>query len=1199
MKIKKLITINWSNLENREYVIDDILFLTGQTGVGKSTFLDAIQTVFTAAHHNIVNYNAAQDETNIKQKDKEYRTLGGYILGEDRGLYSRPYETTGTVALTFVSSPHEPKFIFNAILNVKCSLEEQGNNRKAVVDDINLLIIKGNEVSIENLLEDKKILFGDDLYNNLARNPKFTKEDIIHLGDKKEEYLSYLFGHLWGIKIASAARAKKAARALTKFIYAKPVHNINKFVRDEFLEEKNMAKDVTGLSNALITLKEIKKESEIIENGINELKIFSKDLILIKTIWEESFKNFYIFSRTQYDKKKNEIDVKIQEYSDNDKKMKDLEAKISILKEKNEHKAKRIHDLLSKRNANENFQRLNILKSEMDQQINNLGSIKLSLRQQIYTYTTSLKDKIKKLHTKGFEFPDIDAVEFLLQKIDELSNIELNKILNYNESISKIIDDHILMADFQKLLSLTLSIEELSETLISSNQFKKSKESFKDQYLEARDKYNECEKTINELNKTIYKLQNKQIVCPDHISAQYDTLCRAFPDLPISMLYQHVDIKQSEQEWAYSIEGFLKNNRFAVVVPCDYEYHVVQVAKNEKLHNLKIIQSKKMLQDLEVAGEATKENSIITKLVISNDIVKAYLINNYKNVLCLESEIEVKAAGRGITREYKAANGGLMFYCKAKDLFFGEKALQQMLHNTKVLLESEKSNLSKFQEDYLSKREIDTMLSDSFFKTNSNLKEQDINFDKNYYKYLENKDVLSSLSSDDYKQLENLITKLSSESLELDTKIGDMQRMIGSLLEKKSGQEDYFNRLNKELGLAEDSFKNAKNDYLQIVLLIKPGLDIETTLNEYDNLILDEKPSSLNELVIEVWNNFVNKYLKSKLFEQKEILYHENREISNISFNFEKFKILHNENKKIKDEILRLENSLQMRYKKEIEEGEKNVKKIFVEGFCVTMNRNIKSCKEDIDEFSDRLMGHKFENDQFLMVTLDADPEYEEYKKYFKYIAENKDLIENSGVLPLADKEEFEKTKNKLLEMFLDGNKRSTDLERIADYRNYAKYDIMQIIGNREISLSKNGKNSGGQGETSYYIVRSINLHAALNPPISKTSTLEALLIDESFVKTNDERAKEIISYLNKTLGFQIIMALPTKGANELLKMDSSNYNIIMREPNNGKNGELDYITWARYSNNNAKSIIRLIESEKSSLFKEAEIEGKLEYART
>jgi len=157
MKIKKLITINWSNLENREYVIDDILFLTGQTGVGKSTFLDAIQTVFTAAHHNIVNYNAAQDETNIKQKDKEYRTLGGYILGEDRGLYSRPYETTGTVALTFVSSPHEPKFIFNAILNVKCSLEEQGNNRKAVVDDINLLIIKGNEVSIENL--QKKILF--------------------------------------------------------------------------------------------------------------------------------------------------------------------------------------------------------------------------------------------------------------------------------------------------------------------------------------------------------------------------------------------------------------------------------------------------------------------------------------------------------------------------------------------------------------------------------------------------------------------------------------------------------------------------------------------------------------------------------------------------------------------------------------------------------------------------------------------------------------------------------------------------------------------------------------------------------------------------------------------------------------------------------------------------------------------------------
>lgn len=113
---------------------------------------------------------------------------------------------------------------------------------------------------------------------------------------------------------------------------------------------------------------------------------------------------------------------------------------------------------------------------------------------------------------------------------------------------------------------------------------------------------------------------------------------------------------------------------------------------------------------------------------------------------------------------------------------------------------------------------------------------------------------------------------------------------------------------------------------------------------------------------------------------------------------------------------------------------------------------------------------------------------------------------------------------------------------------------------------------------------------------IAKKTTLETVLIDESFVKTNDDRAKEIINYLNKTLGFQVIMALPTKGANELLKMNCSNYNITKLPPKNKKNGELNYEIWAKYTNNNADAINRKIQSELPSLFDEATIEGRKEY---
>ena len=58
MKFKKVILANWANIPNQEYDLSDLVFLTGETGVGKSTMLDAIQTLMTANKKGIVLYNA-------------------------------------------------------------------------------------------------------------------------------------------------------------------------------------------------------------------------------------------------------------------------------------------------------------------------------------------------------------------------------------------------------------------------------------------------------------------------------------------------------------------------------------------------------------------------------------------------------------------------------------------------------------------------------------------------------------------------------------------------------------------------------------------------------------------------------------------------------------------------------------------------------------------------------------------------------------------------------------------------------------------------------------------------------------------------------------------------------------------------------------------------------------------------------------
>lgn len=1187
MKIKKLITINWANLEDREFVLDDLVFLTGQTGVGKSTFLDAIQTVLTGAMDKVVNYNAGQDESERKTKGKEFRSLGGYISGEDRELYSRPSGAVGTIVLTFVSTEKEANKIFNAIVNVKCSMEEIGKKRKAVVDENNFFIVKNGEIVMEDLLDDEKVLLGNDLFNRIEKNHQFTKEDI-YLENRKSHYLGLLYGQLWGVDRVPPERAKKAAKALARFIYARPVENLNNFVRDEFLEDKNMNNEISKLSDALTTLKEIRHQSDIVQYGISELGRFTISIGTILNIWKNNSRSHLLYSAYQLDKVNKEKSDFNSKNKDDDKKIEKFSEKVDKFKKKIQNIDKSLVPLISKRDNSEAYQNIERLNKEVDTHIVQLGDIKLSLIKISNQISTNVRDDIFKITQSKFDLSNIGNFNLLYEKIDNLSKLNLSQMLPISKSVSVQIEENGFNEPYNTIFPLLIEIEELLKTIVDNLHSSKDLEKFLNDFSTLKQQETDSIKTVKELEEKIFNLENNQTVCPDFIQSQFNTLKELQPNVPMSMLYQHVDIKQNEQEWACSIEGFLKNNRFAIIAPVGYELSVIALVKKEGLSHLKIIQSTKMLEDVEKTGYTANINSIVDKLTIDDQIAKAYLIKNYRNVLCYENENELKLAERGIVKDNKAVNGGLMFFCKAKELFFGENARTQMLLKSKESLKKEQKILNDISAKLSDYRIIYKIFSFNIPSLKFEAEKLFNDFEDKYSKYLNNKNLLLALNTTDFQELNQQIEDLNNEKEDLDEKRIELSTTLKNLNINKKNRNSDLSFIETKIDKAIEQYQLKEEDFIRIMTLMQPSFKIED-LNIESNL-LDVEPDDLRLAISGEWNTFINIYIKSEIFKYKEIYYEENIEITEIKSTYQGFKELFAENKKMIDELSRLKGSLQIKYQKEIKEGEEKVKEVFVEGFCVTMYRNIKNCKHEIDKFSSMLSRHRFENDQFIMVTLDADPEYEEYKKLFTAIAENDNLFE------IANNEELERTKNDLLEKFLDLGQNRNQLVRIADYRNYAKYDIIQKDDQREVSLSKSGKNSGGQGETSYYIIRSINLHAALNPILKKGFTLETVLIDESFVKTNDERAKEVINYLNKTLGFQVIMALPTKGANELIRMNCSNYNITKLPVN--KKGELDYVAWARYMNNNAEAINRRIEAEQPSLFDEATKEGTKEYER-
>lgn len=1201
MKIKKLITINWANLENKEYPLTDIVFLTGETGVGKSTLLDAIQTIMTASHSSIVKYNAGQDETEKKQRGKKYRTLGGYFLGEDRGLFSRPFESTGTIVLTFVSSPNEPDKVLNAIINTKCSLVEQNGERDAYEDSIHFFLVKNNELSIDDIYSiengKKKVLLGDELFQNLRA--VHGKENVISLGNKKEEYLSYLYGNLWNKSVASSKSAIKAARAFAKFIHAKPVDNINSFIKNEFLESKGMKSEISKLSTAIRTLKEMKDESDEIENGINELNNIAKKISSILGVWEKNKKEHYIFATIDYKNqeiKSNDIKEQFIKYH---KEIEDKENESKILMKQAESLQEDLITLKGAANSNTNYLNYQNIEAKIGQQKKKLQEIKIDV---FYTTATNLKQRVRNELSKLIELEDFEKEKLLIRPLlESIERLLSEEIKGFGMDTSVDSEDFKIL--FPILVDIIKDISNIHKKLIDSEGFVKIFNGHKEDLEKITFDYKKADEKLGELNIQIKEIEHHKSFTPKNIQEELQILKNELPDCNPSFINKYIEIKPEETEWGEAIEGFIKNNRFAVIVNSEYEYKAIEAVKTLKLNNIKIVQGKKMLKTLDTKGDAVRESSIINKLTFTNEIARAYLINNYGNVLCLEDEYEIKNSDRAITKDGKASNGGLMFYCKAKELVFGEGSLlltlQKLKAEAEVMANNNKSLRNKMTDIQGIVRIFDIVKSQLKFNDNFSYEE----YKNHLNEYTKTRDLLKTIDKSDFEQIESQIEKTQMDIEEITNKNAFVLRELGAFTQKIENKHQIIQNEQNILQSKKSKLELKEQEYFGLLQVITPSLKLDIEKDKISQQIKDidsyEEPNELKVDIVDYWADFKDYYIKSSVFESKQIYYSENQNFAELSVGFERFNQLVIEKEKTISEITRLSNTMQMKYREQIATHEKEVKEIFVNSFCSSIYRNIKNCKLEIEEFTDKLRGHKFENESFIIEVKEAEPEFEEYKKYFQYIAENQDSIsENSLFSNNQAKEELAQTKNKLFEMFIKNEEYQSELQRISDYRNYAKYDILQVVDGRGISLSKNGKNSGGQGETSYYIVRSINLHSALNPAEANGSTLESLIIDESFLKINDTRAKEILNYLNKTLGFQIICALPTKSANVLNELEASNYHIV-KQHTDKKVGELDYTTWARHSKRNTKEIKMLYKSKHESLFAESSKEAMEEYNAT
>jgi len=1191
MKIKKLITINWANLENREYPIGNLVFVTGETGVGKSTMLDAIQTVMTGAKKNIVLYNAGQEEVQNKKRNKEYRTVEGYFLGEDRFKFARD-ECLSTIALVFESSEKERKKVFTALVSASSSIEIRNGEKTPTLNSMELFICAGAELSLDELKNENNEVYGHiDLKRELSN--KYKPENIIRCNGKGD-YLNTLYGHLWGQESSNKIRSEKAAKAFTNFIHAKPVDNINEFVRQEFLESKDMKVEIEKLSEAIRALDKLERDSNEVKDAVEALDIVSEKLDTLLEKWFENIVEHYKYRFYKVVVQKNKIDKRNREYEKSEKKQLKLSKKIEELEGKQKLNTRNLQDLLSNAAGNVTIEQLKSIDSDIEKN-----------QEDFYTFKERFLSASQKLenHRKGLGdiFLHQGKYPILCQKLEDFYN-EIQVFSNNNLSVDITIETDNLEESFTELKEIFINLSFTYSKLINSEIYKVEVENLKKDHNDLVVLVGNGSTKLTDLNDAIKTLKDSKAYCPPQILKSYNALKNSLPKANARMLYEFVEL--NDEAWSEAIEGFLANNRFAVLVNEEYEKVAIEFVKKENL-KLKIIQGSKVLKELSFRGKALDDDSIVNLLKITNPIVEAYFISSYGNVLCIESTEELRKSKRGLMIDGKASSNNLMFSCLLKDkrYVFGEKAREYTLAQLEEeysLLENTVNGAST-QQGYLN----------SFSRTLNNLEESEELYQhsfvtplvKNYSLYNSLKKQKSFIDTSDIDEIHEEIESLQEDDKKFNDSIGSAREEIGSVKAFLTNKESILTSFNKELENRKKLLLKESENLKEIYSIYKNNeKDIEIYLSKIEESVSpkDERiePKSLKDILVNIWQSFQTSRNNEKLNSAKVNLsyfltYNE------LVVNKVQFKELSEFNDSIQQEVSRLRSSTLFEYIEKIKQAKDNFNTVFINDFCQAIHINIINGEAYINDLNRVLKGHKFGDEFYKIIRHKADKELMEYKAYFKTIYENKSSFGTEGLFGEVAQNETAEIQEYLFNLFMDSddNDRRKELLRVADYRNYANYDIVQIVDDEEISLSKNGKNSGGQGETSYYIIRSLNLQASLKSKESRGNALETAIIDESFLKLNEKRSKEILRYLTDTLNFQVICAMPTKQVGSFLDMESSNYHIVKAPLYGRKNGGLDYKTFVEFKSFNNIEIKKLYESKEQSLLEEIKKEADEHYA--
>ncbi|MET0498230.1 MAG: SbcC/MukB-like Walker B domain-containing protein [Steroidobacteraceae bacterium] len=1156
MFLKRLVFVHWGNVPDGEFDFGPISLFSGANGSGKTTAADAIQTVMTAAHENLFHYNPGQEETTQRGRGgKRVRTLASYVLGCDDGSFARVDPTDGYLAAVFHPTSGESAEPFTAIVAVRAFLDQSGKQPLAREDLLAFFVLPGIELDLSAFMQKRgdisHIVLLDQVQQVLIS--RFGQRAVERY-DQKRAYLRRLYGALRGKRDSVSEReAMAAARAFSRFMAYKPVSGINEFVADEVLERRDLTEAVRAVSSQLKTIHGMEREAQALKDSTLLLEQAGNHAQEYIEGWTEKITLDYSQARALYLQRQDQYLVERNERESIERLLQENHSELALTELRRAQTHHAVVMLEAQRQTVEPLRR----KDELEKQCKALDSRLADTVRELLGQDRQVQENLRSVRT----LHTLIGSASLMTELPQLTDMHARQLLDQARATEKSTDvdlARLLQRDHTGDLSMLekhldqARIVQRAHTELADHwkRVDADRASRRDLLAETnhrrRQKYEQLSSQWQQKQQEVERLEAKQTVYPAYVERALVAIRTQLPKADPRVLCDHIEVVDAR--WQMAIEGYIGGARFNIIVDEEHEADAIQIVRSMpgRDNRARVVQGAKALRD--AARTKPAVDSIVNVLKFTHAIAQAFLIASYGTVVRVETTEELRRTARGVTADGMGSGSYAMFRCDIPDadLVFGIAARERALRARRIELEELVVN----RRDANERMQESSRLLDAVDKLQPLIYGDLMGGVLTLHREIGAAEMLiRQLDVTEYQSLDVKLAELKAEELQEMQKFALLNQQAGELSNRRAEVERRIERLGEQKTVAQEAMAEAEES-LRALHVDWPEFDLEARLQFADREAksLDAQRAALDREAIEERLRKAERAVDNAIQQHNQkcqpgysIVYSAYAG----SYDAALFRVICGLRREIDRVYNILRNNVLVDKHEQLKALKVSFNDAFVAHLCQEIYQAILDGRRQLDLLNKELVNHRFGSDRE-QFKFDADwvPEFREYWKFFEEVVRNPAMGEGSALFETQLSPKSMAVRDALMGLLLgaDEQKSQRELERIADYRNYYRYEIYkQVEGKPPIALSEYGTGSGGQLETPAYIIRAASITSALRYA-EGTNHLRMVLVDEAFSKMDESRSREVIDYLTRTLGLQLLFIMPTSKCGPFMDLISNEF---------------------------------------------------------